>query len=167
MTFYALPLKSKSHRSFRIFWDTGWLFLSYLIISSAFRVLHIGPWWFTPVCLAAAIPAYGAVLCWPRLARRLTAGTEAPDRYAEVTSHVAEHYPTDRVGVERLIRLLLLQMLRFVEQVLQLIVSLSFVLTNHLPVGNQRLYRTLTQTTTQRYVLLTTDRVLRAPPVLL
>lgn len=167
MTFYALPPKSQRHRSFHILWDTGWLFLSYLVISSAFRVLHIGPWWFTPVCLAMAIPAYGAVLCWPRLARRLTAGTEAPDRYAEVTSHVAEHYPTDRVGVERLIRLLLLQAQRFVRYSLSLIVALCSVLAGHLPVGNQRIYRALNETTSRLYFLLTTDRVLRAPPVLL
>lgn len=156
----------RSRRSFWLAWDTIWLGISYLIVSSSFSVFGIGPWWFTPACWGMGLLGYGVAFSCPRLTRRLTANTEFPDRYDVVSSHVAEHYPTDRLGVEQLIQLLLLQINRFVYDTLRLVILLLSALLNFLPTGNQRVYRTLSETTFRHYVLLSIDRVLRAPPVL-
>lgn len=143
------------------------LFVSYFAGIGAFEYLGLGPAWFTPVFWMVGLLAYGVAFSCRRLTRRFMAKAEIPDRYELVSSHVAEHYPTDRLGVERLVRLLLFQLDRFIDEVLHLFISMPSVLQSHLPIGNQRIYRTLNETTSRQYVLLTTDRVLRAPPVLL
>lgn len=95
------------------------------------------------------------------------ADTEVPDRYELVSSHVADHYPTDKFGVEQLIRLLLFQAVRLIERIDLFLKSLPSFLVARLPLGNQRIYRALDETSSRRYFLLATDRILRAPPVLL
>lgn len=166
MSHWAKDNDARPPDGFRLCRQTIGFFVSYIAGIGLFKYFGLGPDWFSPVFWLLGLFAYGVAFSCRRLTRQFMANTDVPDRYEVVSSHVASHYPTDQLGVERLIRLLLFQLDRFIEEALQLFISLVSVLLNHLPTGNQRIYRTLNETTSRQYVLLTTDHVLRAPPVL-
>ena len=132
-------------------------------------------WWYfsvappvhTAIVLSFLVIGYGAVFVFPRLARKVTRGSDTPDRYEQVSRRVASHYRIDPFAVEDLIKSLLLSFARLLDRASLLLSHLLSIHRLLLVPTNHRNVRALEEHTSLRLFILTSDHTLRPPPQLL
>ena len=109
---------------------------------------------------ALTILGFSSALIRPRY----VLGSEAAVRYEVVQAHVIEHFPTDRLGVEKLVKLALLHTTNLLVQWTHALLVCFASLHRVLAIANPRAQRARDEVAEHRYLSLTVAHSLNAPP---